>query len=146
MSPRRLAMPPEAGRVLRFLFVGAVNTGFSYVCFVALLWLGLPLAAAVALATVAGVLFNYASFGAFVFGRARGGAFIRFVLLYAATTVLNYALLRGLVALHLRPEAGQLFCIPVTATLSYLGMRFWVYAPGRKSAGVEPPQRESPVP
>jgi putative flippase GtrA len=122
----------EPGRVLRFLFVGLVNTGFSYLCFVALLWASLPLPAAVVLATVAGVLFNYFSFGAFVFGPARGWSFLLFVLLYAAITAVNYALLRGLAMFGLRPEMGQLLCLPVTASLSYLGMRFWVYAPARR--------------
>lgn len=118
----------EAWRVLRFLAVGGLNTAFSYGCFVGLHWLGLPLSGAVALSTVMGVLFNFMSFGAFVFRPARGAALVRFILLYTVIATLNYGLLKLLASWGAPVAIGQAICLPVLAGLSYLGMRFWVYA------------------
>ncbi len=118
----------ETWRVVRFLAVGGLNTAFSYACFLGLDWLGLPLPVSVALSTVMGVLFNFMSFGAFVFRPARGGAFTRFVLLYTGVAIANYTLLTTLLWLGLQVAAGQAICLPALAAMSYIGMRFWVYA------------------
>jgi putative flippase GtrA len=118
----------EAWRVMRFLATGVLNTAFSYACFLGLHWLGMPLPAAVALSTVMGVAFNFLSFGAFVFCPARSAAFTRFTLLYAAIAIVNYALLTSLLWLGVEVATGQAICLPALAAMSYVGMRFWVYA------------------
>jgi putative flippase GtrA len=118
----------EAWRVVRFLAVGGLNTAFSYACFLGLHWLGLPLPASVALSTIMGVLFNFVSFGTLVFRPASGAALIRFVLLYAVIAVANYTLLTTLFWLGIPVAAGQAICLPALAAMSYIGMRFWVYA------------------
>lgn len=87
-------------RAIRFVIVGAVNTGFGYSVFAVLVLLGLGPQRALAIAFVAGVLWNFRTHGAFVFG-ARG---LRRLPLYAAVYVALYAL--NSLMLHKALEAG----------------------------------------
>ena len=119
----------ELGRILRFIAVGMLNTAFSYACFLLLHWMGLPLSAAVVLSTIAGVLFNFVSFGTLVFRPARGMALLRFIVLYAVIAGFNYILLRLLSGLGAGIPVAQGICLPLLAAASYLGMRFWVFVP-----------------
>ena len=54
-------------RVIRFLGVGVLNTVFGYSVYAALIFAGLSYLIALFLSTIAGVVFNYFSFGRIVF-------------------------------------------------------------------------------
>lgn len=56
------------GKADPFLLVGVMNAAFGYGCFAAFLYLGLHYSLALLLATILGVLFNFKSIGALVFG------------------------------------------------------------------------------
>jgi putative flippase GtrA len=114
--------------ILRFAIAGAVNTAFGFGVYSGLVLLGLPVAVALLIATVIGVLFNFLTFGGFAFRRLDARRLPRFVLAYGLVYVLNLALLEGVRGLSgLGPVSGQLACLPVVAPLAYLLLRAAVF-------------------
>lgn len=57
-------------RPLRFLFVGVLNTTFSYSLFALLVFIGLHIAAASLFAVLLGILFSFSTQGSIVFGNS----------------------------------------------------------------------------
>ena len=118
----------EALRLVLFLGAGAINTVFGYGVFALFTALGLTGAAAVVLATVAGVMFNFRTFSA-VFA-ARGLARLpHFVLTYAVLTPLNIALLAMARRAGLGVYLGEAAALCVVTPLTFLALRHIVFAP-----------------
>jgi putative flippase GtrA len=76
----------------RYGQAAAVNTAFGYGLFALLVWAGVERFAAQALATIAGVAFNYLVYSRHVF-RDRQGSKASFVLAYGLHYLMNVALL-----------------------------------------------------
>ena len=116
-------------KIIIFLTAGIVNTIFGYAVYAVLLFVGTSYLIALLLATIAGVIFNYFSFGRFVFHRHSGWlVFCRFVVTYAAIYGFNAAGLTVLTRDFLvSPYIGQVICIPPSVLLSWLLMNYWVF-------------------
>ena len=116
-------------KVLRFVLTGGLNTLFGYAVFSALLWFSLQYLLALMLATIAGVIFNYFSFGRLVFrSEIRWRVFAKFTAAYVVIYAVNGALLAMLTKYcQLSPYLGQIICIPVSVALSWVLMNHWVY-------------------
>jgi putative flippase GtrA len=80
-----------ANRFFRFLVVGGVNTVFGYGVFAAFILLKLPYPVAALLSTTLSVLFNFKSYGRFVFGSHDNRLIFRFFLVYAICYVVGLA-------------------------------------------------------
>jgi putative flippase GtrA len=122
---RRLLDP----RIIKFLFAGIINTIFGYAVYAILIFVNLPYLTALFVATVAGVIFNYFSFGRMVFS-SQGGwqVFARFVIAYSVVYVINAFLLMVLTKdFYFNPYVGQVICLPLSVLLSWLLMNRWVY-------------------
>jgi putative flippase GtrA len=81
------------------------------------------------MATVAGVIFNYFSFGQMVF-KARHGwlAFGKFAVAYALVYTANAVLLGLLIdGGYLNAYLAQGVCLVPSVALSWILMNFWVY-------------------
>lgn len=121
----RLAHP----KIIKFLSAGILNTVFGYSAYAFLLFIKTPYLIALFVATVAGVVFNYFSFGRMVF-QGIGGWFvfgkfvISYALIYGANAILLWTLTRDL---HINPYIGQVVCIPMSVLLSWFLMNYWVY-------------------
>ena len=116
-------------KIIKFLSTGILNTVFGYSVYAALLFIKTPYLIALLIATVAGVIFNYISFGRMVFN-AHGSWFVfgKFVIAYGIIYGINAALLRVLtIDFFLNPYLGQVICIPISVLLSWLLMNYWVY-------------------
>ena len=116
-------------KIIKFLSAGVLNTVFGYSVYAVLLFIKVHYLVALFVATVAGVVFNYISFGRIVFN-GHGGWFVfgKFVIAYALIYVVNAVLLRILMAYFLlNPYLGQVICIPISILLSWLLMNYWVY-------------------
>jgi putative flippase GtrA len=116
-------------KIIKFLSAGVLNTIFGYTVYAALLFFNVQYLVALFVATVAGVIFNYFSFGRMVFNGHSGWlVFLRFVISYALIYAVNVALLRILTEYFLlNPYLGQVICIPISILLSWLLMNYWVY-------------------
>ena len=80
---------PLRWQFVRFLLVGGLNTAFGYGVFAGLIMLRLPYPIAALLSTVAGVLFNFKSYGTLVFGGAHNRLLFRFAGVYALLYGIN---------------------------------------------------------
>jgi putative flippase GtrA len=115
-------------RFFRFLVVGGVNTAFGYSVFAALILLRVPYPVAALLSTVAGVLFNFKSYGTFVFGSHDNRRIFRFFAVY------GICYLVGLIPLAWGKAHGisfliiaAVFALPMAA-LSFALNRHFVFA------------------
>lgn len=116
-------------KVVKFLSAGVLNTVFGYAVYAALLYVGTPYLAALFLATIAGVIFNYFSFGRIVFnGLGSRYIFGKFIIAYSIIYGVNALLLHVLTRdFFFSPYMGQVICIPLGVVLSWILMNFWVY-------------------
>jgi len=116
-------------RILKFLSVGLLNTVFGYAIYAILIFINIHYLTALLVATIAGVVFNYFSFGRIVFhGHAGWLVFGKFVIAYGVVYLVNAALLMALTKVFLfSPYVGQVMCIPLSVILSWLLMNYWVY-------------------
>lgn len=115
--------------IAKFLGVGLLNTVVGYAIYALLILLNLPYLAALLIATVAGVTFNYFSIGRLVF-KSKGGVhvFSKFILAYGVVYFVNAALLAILIRYYqMGPYVGQVLCVPLSVLLSWLLMNYWVY-------------------
>lgn len=80
-------------RFCKFLLVGGINTIFGYTIYGLGLFIGLQYALAVLIATVLGVLFNFKTFGKYVFANSDRKLFVKFLGVYIITYLLNTLIL-----------------------------------------------------
>ena len=120
-------MSPNNIQVIRFLCIGALNTLFGFTIYSLLIMLGFSLSAAIIVSTIAGVLFNFLTYGKFVFMNLSKTVFPKFILFYMFLTSINYALLLGLKGIGLGPIFSQLILLPAITSFGYFGMKKIVY-------------------
>jgi putative flippase GtrA len=120
-------MMQDFWRILRFLIVGLLNTGFGYACYAGFVLAGAPLWLAVIASTSLSVLFNFASYGGLVFGSTSRRLLPRFVCFYFILGGLNFGLLRLLTFFGLGPLLAQAVLLPLFALVGYFAMRGFVF-------------------
>lgn len=110
---------------LRFLLVGGVNTVFGYSVFALLIFLGVYYPVALAVSTVAGVLFNFATTGRLVFKNRDNSLLTRFIIIYLPVYLVNVVALKLLSELGVNHYAAQAISALPVALLSFgLNRRF----------------------
>ena len=114
-------------RLLRFLLVGGLNAAFGYGVFALLVWLGLPYPAAIGLATVLGIAFNFQTTGRLVFGGAPLSRLARFIGVYAVVYLLNVAAVAGLLRLGLNVYAANAVVLVPLALITFMLQRTFVF-------------------
>lgn len=131
MTPDTMAAQDSRIReAARFVIAGGVNTAFGFGVYSGLVLLGVPVAVSLLVATVAGVFFNFLTFGAFAFRQLHARRLPRFLVAYGLIYVFNLALLEGLrAATGLGPIAAQLACLVVVAPTAYLVLKARVFRP-----------------
>lgn len=80
----------EWWQLLRYYQAGLLNIAFGYALFAALVWVGLHVFVAQAVAHVVGVIFNYFTYSRFAFAGQRSSKAV-FVLSYAGNYFLSLA-------------------------------------------------------
>lgn len=115
-------------RFARFLVVGAVNTLFGYGVFFVLLRAGLAPTAALAFATIIGVLFNFVTTGRVVFETAEASRLWRFLGVYGLVFLLNAALLDAAIRLGVAAAIAQALLLLPCVALSYVLNRAFVFS------------------
>jgi putative flippase GtrA len=122
---------------IKFLVVGAVNTGVGYSCYAGLLFIGLHYSLAALFGTLLGVAFNYLSTSRYVFNTtpANISRVIRFVLVYSLQYFINVSCLWLLEQSGFNPYISGLLLILPMAIVSYLLLYYLVY--NKKPTGHE---------
>jgi putative flippase GtrA len=128
----RLPLPPAVQRLwgvalVRFLFVGAINTLFGYSVFAFFVLIGLHYALAALLGTVLGILFNFKTTGTIVFKNHDNRLILRFFGVYGFMYVIGVANLKLFkeLGVHVLVTAA-VFTLP-GALLSFWLMRRFVF-------------------
>ncbi len=117
-------------RFARFLVVGGINTLFGYGVFSFFIMLGLHYAWAALLGQVCGMLFNFKTYGAFVFGNHGSRRIPRFAGVYAFIYLLNLGGLKLLLSCNVYSIAAQAILLLPIATMTFLLNRRYVFCGG----------------
>lgn len=115
-------------QLLRFLLVGGINTVVGYALFAGFVWAGLPYPAAIGLATVMGVAFNFQSTGRLVFGGAPLSQLGRFVAVYVVVYLLNLGGVALLLHTGLNIYVANALVILPLALIAFVLQRRFVFA------------------
>lgn len=116
-----------------FIVVGLITVAIDFVCYVSLVWIGVGVALAKALGFVAGTVFAYFANRFWTFGHkdVAAGSVPRFAMLYAGTAVTNVVVNSGVLKVlpysSVAVVCGFVFATGVSASLNFLGMKFFVY-------------------
>ncbi len=106
-------------QLLKFLVIGVFNTLFGYAVYALLVLIGLPEQAALGIAYVIGVTWNYFTHARLVFGtkgyKRMPAYFVAYLFLYG----LNALALEQLVTAGLQPLLAQAIIVPFAAVLSF---------------------------
>lgn len=116
-------------RWVKYLGVGGLNTLVGYSIYAVFVLIGVPYLWALLMATIAGVIFNYFSFGRMVF-KASGGWFVfgKFIAAYTVVYVVNAGLLSFLTERgNLNAYLAQALCIVPSVGIGWILMNYWVY-------------------
>ncbi|BBN58992.1 GtrA family protein [Hydrogenovibrio marinus] len=113
---------------LKYLTIGVVNTLVGYFLLVVLLFFGFHYAAAVLLATVAGILFNYRTYGIYVFNNKSWRYLFRFFMIYAALYFLNVSIIAFFNQYNMNLYLASFLALIPIAYLSFFLNKRYVYA------------------
>jgi putative flippase GtrA len=116
----------EAKRLGSFLMVSAINTLFGYAAYAVFLLAGLTPSIALVLGYIAGVAFNFGSFGS-LFGSHNVQGFLRYLAAYGFMFGCNLLLLNGLIQLQISALIAQGIAVILLSPVSYLMMRRFVF-------------------
>lgn len=119
--------------LVRYYMAGAVNAAFGYGLFAVLVWAGLGMYLAQALAHVLGVAFNYFTYSRHVFQGAPS-ARLRFIASYAVNYGISLAFL-ALASLFLaNPYAAGFVSLVLTSVVNYFILKRLVFAGERANS------------
>ena len=111
----------------KYLLIGGVNTVFGYCVFAFLLFFGIHYSLAVLVATILGILFNFQTYGRFVFKNHSWNLLGRFVFVYTIIYLANITLLLAFDLLVSNLYISGAMTTPVIAYLGYILNKRYVW-------------------
>ena len=111
----------------KYLLIGGVNTVFGYSVFAFLLFFGIHYSLAVLVATILGILFNFQTYGRFVFKNHSWNLLGRFVFVYTTIYLVNITLLLVFDLLVSNLYISGAMATPVIAYLGYILNKRYVW-------------------
>ena len=113
-------------KFLKFIFVGILNTIFSYSIYAILITFKLIPNVALFFQYILGVLWNFKTTGIIVFQNNSNKLIFKFIASYIFTFIINSILLKLLIK-YINGYAAQAILIMPIAILSFLIFKFWVF-------------------
>ena len=123
---RRIA-PLLRPQFVRFVLVGAANTGFNILVYWAMLWIGLPVPLASLASLVIGILINFTTQSRFVFDNRNPWKLVPYFVVWSILYVFNLGLIWLLMRCGLDAYVAGLLSTPVTVVLSYFLQKSFVF-------------------
>ena len=123
---RRIA-PLLRPQFLRFLAVGAANTGFSILVYWAMLWAGLAVPLASLASVVVGILINFTTQSRFVFDNRDPWKLLPYFIVWSTLYAFNLGLIWLLMRCGLDAYAAGFLSTPATVLLSYFLQKAFVF-------------------
>ncbi|MBS0584400.1 MAG: GtrA family protein [Proteobacteria bacterium] len=112
---------------MRFLLVGAANTGFSILVYWAFLWVGLTVPFASLASLVAGILIAFTTQSRFVFDNRNPWKLLPYFVVWAILYAFNLGLIWFLMWCGLNAYLAGVLLAPVTLLLSYVLQKSFVF-------------------
>lgn len=113
-------------KFFKFLFVGVLNTAFSYTIYAILVTFGLIANLALFFQYILGVLWNFKTTGIIVFKNHDNRLIFKFIASYVITFIINSILLDILIKYVNEYLAQAILVLPI-ALLSFLIFKLWVF-------------------
>lgn len=101
-------------KLIRFLFVGLLNTAVGYFLFLFFIWIGLHYSLSLLFSQVIGVLFNYKTTGYIVFENKSNKLLFHFFIVYGFVYLVN------VLELYLLGHSGLYECILSSDSLQFI--------------------------
>lgn len=114
-------------QLIRFILAGGVNTIFGYAVFASLIKLGLHYTLAIFLGTCLGILFNFHTFGHFVFRQLHYKRIPKSIISYGIIYVLNVLTVKSLLLCQFNIYVAGAISTVLMAFFSYLFNKRWVF-------------------
>lgn len=124
---RSLASAAKVNRGIRFILIGILNTGFSYLIYAALLFAGLGYQLANLLTLVVGILFSFKTQGHLVFHNPDNRLLGRFILSWALIYFCVIILIGRIIGLGFDAYSAGALALPFSVVLSYLAQKYFVF-------------------
>ena len=113
-------------KFFKFLFVGFLNTAFSYFIYAILIAVGLIANMALFFQYIIGVLWNFKTTGTIVFQNKNNKLIFKFILSYIFTFLVNSVFL-AILTRYLNAYLAQAILIMPIAMLSFIILKNWVF-------------------
>ena len=114
-------------QLLRFILAGGGNTLLGYGLYAALIFAGLPIAAASFISLCAGIVIGFLVQGNFVFGNMTKHAFLKFICVWLLIYLVHVSIVFLAKGLGFNPYIGGILAIPLVTALSYVLQRYFVF-------------------
>lgn len=122
-----LASIAKVNRGIRFILIGILNTGFSYLIYAVLLFAGLGYQLANLFCLVVGILFSFKTQGHLVFDNPDNRLLGRFILSWALIYFCVIILIGRIIDLGFGAYAAGALALPFSVALSYLAQKYFVF-------------------
>jgi len=113
-------------KFLKFLFVGFLNTAFSYFIYALFVTIGLKANLALFFQYIIGVLWNFKTTGTIVFQNKNNKIIFKFILSYIFTFLINSVLL-AILNKFINDYLAQAILILPIALISFIILKKWVF-------------------
>ena len=123
---RRIA-PLLRPQFMRYLAVGAANTGFSILVYWAMLWAGLAVPLASLVSIVVGILISFTTQSRFVFDNRDPWKLLPYFIVWSILYAINLGLIWLLMHCGLDAYAAGFLSTPATVLLSYFLQKAFVF-------------------
>jgi putative flippase GtrA len=128
MKIGRLVISDKQLELIKYVVVGGVNTVFGYAVYAAGLWLGLSYVLAALASQILGTIFNYFSYGIFVFSRRpEKSSVLRFAVQYGFYYLLTLFILWLLQSVGLNAYQAGLANTAIIPVLTYFTNKYFVF-------------------
>ena len=114
-------------QVFRFVLVGILNTGFSYMIYAIMLFVGLQYQIANLIAMLTGIFFSFKTQGRFVFFNTDNKLFWKFITSWIAIYLGNISLIGSLMSFGFDAYWAGAMALPFSVVLSYLTQRYFAF-------------------
>ena len=114
-------------QIIRFILMGIINTIFGYLLFSVLIYLKFDPSTAIISSTILGMIFNFNSFGRYVFNKTDKNLIVKFISSYFLLMIFNISLQKSLHFCIPSDYLSGLISIILTAGLSFIMNKYYVF-------------------
>jgi putative flippase GtrA len=112
---------------LRFIIVGAFNTGFSYAVYAVFIFFGANYALANFMGLALGIVVGFNTTGRLVFKNTDNKRFYRFIIVWGVIYLVSTYAIGWFVSIGLNEYAAGLVTLPLSAVMSFVLQKYFVF-------------------